>query len=129
MGSEEEDYETIFPGKDQGLIKVENGDAKLIFFENWVEVEDTFFIFWISNCGPKKEASRFKYSLKIKSREDKENILYEGKSYCVPCDISHEEMKNRKAGILISKEIIKAAGCCWRIFYTLTIGQWNQQPI
>jgi len=109
--------------KDQWHIEVTNSDEKLNFFENWVEVEDGFFIYWISSGGPKKEASKFKYTLKIQSSEDREKCLYECKTYCVPCDISHQEMKNRKEGILISKKVIEAAvDEDEQISCTLTIG-------
>ena len=39
----------------------------------------------------------------------KTTYLYEGTTSCVPCDVSHKEMKRDKEGLMISKKVILAA--------------------
>jgi len=83
------------------------GNKKLIFGENWAEIDATSYLFWVSYCGPKSLADSFKYTIKIKDRKyGKKKYLFEATTYCVPCDLSHEEMKNSKEGIVLSKKLV-----------------------
>jgi len=95
--------------RDQYEIEVEHVDTTLIFFENWVDVDDSCCIFWISYGGPKIEAGGFRFSLKIERRRDKEAFLYEGATDCVSCDISYDDMKERKDGLILSKRVLEAS--------------------
>jgi len=97
--------------KHQSVIEVENDDSN--FFSNWLLIDETCFIYWLAYQGPKKDAAKYKYTLKIQSRRDvmagKTNYLYKGTTHCVPCDVSHKEMKRDKEGLMISKKVILAA--------------------
>merc|ERR1712029_231335 len=83
------------------------GNKKLIFCENWAEIDATSYLFWVSYCGPKILADSFKYTIKIKDRKyGQKKYLFEATTYCVPCDLSHEQMKKSKEGIVLSKKLV-----------------------
>jgi len=98
---------------DQFVIELETQNDDITFFSNWLKFDETCFIYWLSYEGLKKDAAKYKYTLKIQSSKDdkagKTTYLYEGTTRCVPCDISHEEMKKVKEGIVLSKKVVMAA--------------------
>jgi len=102
------DEEGIGKGSIQFAYEVDVGtDVGIEFLINWRTASDQkCLIFWISNLGPKDEADWFKYSIKIKC--DKGD-LFGGTRHCVPCDISHAEMKDQQCGILIDKKLLQEA--------------------
>ena len=86
--------------------------ASTLFLMNWT-TEGNCLIFWISYCGPKDEAEHYQYTIKIKSfkGEKQPEYLFQATRLCVPCDLSHKEMKVERSGILINHKLIqKAAG-------------------
>ena len=87
---------------------------KLVFLWNWIEVDKASYLFWLSLCGPKAEAENYHYTLKITNAEDfgvgRRRYLFEGTTYCLPCDLTHEQMRlGKSAGILIRKDIVERA--------------------
>ena len=95
--------------KAQRPIRVQN-DKNLIFYENWRRLDDTCSLFWISYSGPKKKAGNFRYTLNVqRSSEDRCDYIFECTTDCVPSDISHQEMKNGKEGILLSQRVLEAS--------------------
>jgi len=98
--------------KDQSVIKVEAQNESLLLFANWLKVDETCLIYWLSYQVPKKDAAKYKYTLKVQSikgdKTGKTTYLYEGTTRCVPCDISHEQMKEAKEGLLLRKKFILA---------------------
>jgi len=88
-------------------VDVGSDTGGIEFLINWRTTSDQkCLLFWISNLGPKEEADWFKYSIKIKS--DKGD-LFEATRRCVPCDISHTEMKDQLCGILMNKNLLREA--------------------
>lgn len=84
-----------------------NGGENAVFLMNWT-TDGNCLIFWMSFLGPRREAEKFKYSIKIKNfhKVTVTEYVYEGARACVPCDISHKEMKVQRCGILIDRKLI-----------------------
>lgn len=77
------------------------------FLMNWT-TDGNCLVFWMSFVGPKNKAKEFKYSIKIKNfhRVTVTEYVYEGTRACVPCDVSHKEMKEQRCGIVIDRKLI-----------------------
>merc|ERR1712168_1509581 len=92
--------------KAQGMKVI---DDNLIFFDNWSELEDASYVTWISFYGPKCEAEKNKYSVKVISSKDqrlgKRKFLFEATAFCVPCDITFNQMKREWDCIVLSKTV------------------------
>ena len=90
-----------------------SGDCKECFLINWATADDKCLLFWIALCGSKGDAEKYKYTIKIRSRKDWKagdtNYLFEGTRRCVPCDISHQEMKQERCGVMIDKKLVQEA--------------------
>jgi len=99
--------------KKQSIYEVPFQNEKLIFFKNWVKLDETFYMFWVSYGGPKNDAQKYEYTIMIKPSKDcnveMAKSLFKATTYCVPCDVSHEEMKKRKEAIVVGKELVKRA--------------------
>jgi len=113
-------FHGVYPG-DKAL----NPKGRVPFLSNWLEVDNAYFICWLSYCGPKRHAANYKYTLKIKNSKEekagKTTYLYEGTTNCVPCDISQEEIKETKQGLVISKKIILAASDAHQLAFSYQI--------
>jgi len=105
---------TSFSVYGQMIIKVEN-DSQLPHFRfDWI---DNFcgssFFFWISCVGPNNTADKYKFTLQVYNGEafkkGKIDFLFEGVRRCVPCDISHAEMKARKQCLMVDSTLIEEA--------------------
>ena len=70
-------------------------------------------MFWISFCGPQKEANAYEYTVKIVSSTDwkagRTKFLASGTRKCILCDISHEEVKKRAVAVLFPKDLLEEA--------------------
>merc|ERR1712029_692411 len=120
--------------KFQHTYEVPFQNKNLTFFKNWVQVDETSYMFWMSYGGPKNDAQKYEYTIMIKYSKDRTlemaKSLLKATTCCVPCDVSHEEMKKRKEAIMISKELVERATeglCCTDIcnrylHYVFTIG-------
>jgi len=112
--------------KIQSIYEVTFQHENLVFLANWLEV-DTSYMFWLSYIGSKNDAEKYEYTLMIKRTKDRHlemaKSLLKATTYCVPCDVSHEEMKRRKEAIMISKELVeRATEGNEYLHYVLTIG-------
>ena len=87
--------------------------GNVTFLDNWAELDDTCYIFWMAYYGPKKEAENYKYTIRILSSREKESgttkYVWESTAYCVPCDISLNEMKMGREGIILPKKMVQGA--------------------
>ena len=86
------------------------------FFINKKQYNKTLTMFWISICGTQKEADEYEYTIKIENsakNRAKQIYLFTGKRDCVSCDLSCEEMKEkrwRKEGALfLNKDMLESA--------------------
>ena len=86
------------------------------FFINKKQYNKTLTMFWISICGTQKEADEYEYTIKIENsakNRAKQINLFTGKRDCVSCDLSCEEMKEkrwRKEGALfLNKDMLESA--------------------
>jgi len=93
------------------VIQVDNKNLNIFF--NWAEVEKKFYLFWVSFGGPKKEAVRYEYTIKIISSKEKKlgqtKILAEGTNSCVPCDVTPDQMKKMIDCFVVGKKVVKRA--------------------
>ena len=65
--------------------------------------------FWISHIGPKNSAKNFKYTFRVRKDKHSEECLLESTRRCVPCDLSHEEVKNLQCAITLDRELVEDA--------------------
>jgi len=112
--------------KIQSIYEVTFQHENLSFLANWVEVDETSYMFWLSYIGSKNDAQKYEYTLMIQRSKDLNlemaKSLFKATTYCVPCDVSHEEMKKRKEAIVVSKELVKhATEGAADLYYNLTI--------
>ena len=82
-------------------------------------------IIWISCITPKKSlAKNYKYTFQLKNSEGK--FLLEGTRLCVPCDLSHDEVRELGCHLVLDKETIadaKAGGRDDKLEVTITISE------
>jgi len=79
------------------------------FLLNWT-THQNWLIFWVSNCGPKEEAKQYEFSIEVKNRKGEK--VYSGARRCVPCDISHEKMKELGCGLIIDRATLQESHDC-----------------
>merc|ERR1719320_1082979 len=78
--------------KEQAVISV-TGDDCHEFLMNWCPSDDDFTLFWVAYIGKKGLSSNYKYTLQVESKEQPEKYLFEGTRNCIPCDLSHTDVK------------------------------------
>jgi len=110
--------------KQHPLRKV--NDLQFIF--NWASYDENVGMFWVSFCGPQKGANEYEYTVKIASSEAKKagrsEFLASATMKCISCDMSHEEVKRKAAGVLFPEILLDKAregGVEKRLDWTLTI--------
>ena len=92
------------------------------FVVNWVTLDGGAKLFWLSPLGPKQNAKTFKMTLRVRACKDSTRFLLECTRECVPCDMSHQDMKRDMDGIFVSKNVVKeAAEGNGQIYYEFTI--------
>ena len=50
-----------------------------------------------------------KYTFKVRKEEKSKDYLLESTRRCVPCDLSHEEVKNLRCAVTLDKELVEDA--------------------
>jgi len=81
----------------QIVYRVEANDQPR-FLSNWQVSEDGITMYyWIAFVGPKESAKNFMYTLKVGEPNGAGRYLFKGTRRCVPCDLSHAEMKQFNA--------------------------------
>jgi len=88
-------------------------DGKTTLFVMNTVNDEKFLYFWVAFCGPKYQAEKFKYTMKVASAKDvnvgRLRFLFEGTRPCVPCDISLHEVIEEGACIIINEKLIQQA--------------------
>merc|ERR1712029_432756 len=105
---------TSFTVYGQMIIKVENDSQLPNFRFDWIDnFRVSSFFFWISCVGPNNAADEYKFTLQVYNgqafKKGKIDFLFEGVRRCVPCDISHAEMKARKQCLMVDSTLIEEA--------------------
>jgi len=91
----------------QLVFKVEVNE-QLTFLSNWQVSEDgNAMYYWIAFVGPRESAKNFMYTLKVGETDGPGRPLFEGTRVCVPCDLSHADMKKSKCCLMLDKELIQ----------------------
>jgi len=75
------------------------------FLLNWCPYDDFITLFWIAYVGPKESASLFHYNIVIGKKRDQSSVLGSIRP-CVPCDWSHEFMKEKRCAIMIENGLL-----------------------
>jgi len=100
-------------------ILLEFDDSEFII--NRAYYDENVALFWVSFCGPPREARKYKYTIKIASSYDEAaeagKFILTGTGDCTSCVVPHEEfLKNPKEAVFISRQAWKkAAGLVWKI--------------
>jgi len=79
------------------------------FLMNWHTLEEGGKMFWISYIGAKDSARKYKYTMQVKASENSQKYHSEGTKWCVPCDLSQEEVKRKVCAIFLDKELVEEA--------------------
>jgi len=88
-------------------VEVEVND-QLTFLSNWQVSEDGNAMYhWIAFVGPRESAKNFMYTLRVGDPNGPGRPLFEGTRVCVPCDLSHADMKKSKCCLMLDKELIQ----------------------
>jgi len=109
--------------KDQVVISVA-GEAENChkFLFNWCALDDDFTLFWVAYIGQKDLSTNYKYTLKVESKEDAKKYLFEGTRMCLPCDLSHTDVRKKKWTLVLDKDLIaEATREDGRVVYNVTI--------
>ena len=112
-----------------GLVKTQAvlvssvvSDTGQQFLLNWCTLDEVSKLFWISYSGPKDSAASFKYTLQVCSKENKKVFLFEGTRRCVPCDLSHDEIRAKRWALVLDNDLIEdATRADNKVVYWLTI--------
>jgi len=79
--------------------------SKVSFYTNTALLDDTNAMTWISYNGPKKDREKYQFSIEVLSTGDPKKVVFSCTKFCVPCDISHEEVKEKHLGVIINKAL------------------------
>jgi len=77
------------------------------FYYNAVVLDDKNTMEWISYNGPKKDRKKYQFSIEVLSTEDPMKVVFSCTKFCVPCDISHEDVKGNHLGVIINKGLVQ----------------------
>ena len=115
-------------GKKQITYKVLGDDHNPTFIFNFNAENEARPIVWISCIASKmSDAKRYEYSFKVKSPEKAAGrntvYLFQGTRRCVPCDLSHNEVRKKGCYLVLDEETIEDAmkGEEGKIDVTMTI--------
>jgi len=108
--------------KDQAVISVDDGYKFLL---NWCSLDDNFTLFWAAYIGQNSLSSNYKYTIQVqRSKDEPWKYVYEGTRECIPCDLSHTDVKNKKSALVLDKGLIDdATKEDDMLHYTLTIDE------
>jgi len=112
--------------KKQIAYKVGRDAQNPAFLFNYNAENDAAPIFWIACVAPKKSgAKRYKYTFQVKnSGIDDTGFIFEGTRPCVPCDLSHEEVRKMGCYLVLDEETIADVTMDhWKIPITVTISK------
>lgn len=113
-------------------VPKDNGNRALTeFMINWCVKDEAdghaTLMFWVSNVSLSVPATNYKYTLKVQKRvnsnEFRDDYVFEGTRYCVPCDLSHEDVKKKRCALTLDQELVKenTQGMSGRLNYALSI--------
>lgn len=109
--------------KTQFVFEVSSGVDCQKFLLNWYKFDEVSKLFWMAYIGPKDLASSYKYTVQVqKSKAEEKKYAFEGTRYCVPCDLSHEDVKRKRCALMLEKELVdSAAKDDNKLHYSVTI--------
>jgi len=92
-----------------------------MFLLNWHTLEEGAKMFWISYMGAKDSAKNFKYTFQVRASEGKDHL--ECTRWCVPCDLSPEDVKRKVCAVFLDRELVEEAvkGNDDKLWFYLTI--------
>jgi len=94
--------------KAQYVFLVKGNDCHK-FLENWCSLDNNSTLFWVAYIGQKDLASNFRYTLQVESKDEAKKDVFEGTRNCIPCDLSHTDVKEKKCAFLLDKGLIDDA--------------------
>jgi len=119
---------TIRPGgagtANQYVLKptAEGHTEEPMFLLNWY-ILDEGAIYWISYIGAKASAKNFKYTFQVRVSEHEDKYHLECTRKCLPCDLSHEEVKRKLCAVFLDQELVEEAmeGNDGKLWFYVTI--------
>jgi len=107
--------------KSQFVISVKGDDCQKFLF-NRCSSDGDVKMFWVAYIGKKVLSSNYKYTLQVqRSKEETKQYVFEGTRDCIPCDMSHKDVKARRWALMLDKDLIADAVENDRLYYWLTI--------
>ena len=84
------------------------------FIINVCSFDEVTRIFWVAHIGSKDSALNYKYTLQIENYQEGQNAAKKGYEFectrkCVPCDLSHEDVKTERCAIMLERSLIEKA--------------------
>ena len=78
-------------------VRDETGNDCQDFLANFCSLDEASILFWVAHIGPRNSAARYKYTLRVTSKDiNRKDDMFEGTRNCVPCDMSHKEVKTTR---------------------------------
>jgi len=81
--------------------------AWVTFYLNSAPFDDNNMMFWVSYNGPKKDRKKYQFKMDLWGDEDGNHIAMSCTKYCVPCDVSRSDVKEKHLGVFINRELAK----------------------
>lgn len=88
------------------------------FLVNWCRKKEgdgnVTTMFWVSSpikrvFRDRNKNKKYKYTLKISSPTEKDVFLFVGTRFCIPCHLSHDDVKKRRCALTLEKELVDMA--------------------
>jgi len=106
--------------KEQAVFTV-TADDHCKFLFNWCSSGDVK-LFWVAYIGKKVLSSNYKYTLQVESKDRAKKYIFEGTRNCIPCDLSHTDVKKKKWALVLDNDLLAdATKEDGKLCYTLTI--------
>jgi len=114
----------VQPSSESDKVQAVMSVAGHKFLFNWCSLDDDLTLFWVAYIGRKNLSSNYRYTLQVESKEEAKDDVFEGTRYCIPCDLSHTDIKKKKWALLLDKDlIVEATREDGNLHYTLTINK------
>jgi len=109
------------------VLKIKGNGESPTFVCNWCALDEITLLFWTAYIGPKDSAANYTYTLQIEGNREsrKKKFCYECTRFCIPCDLSHQEVKDKRCAVMVERDLIEKAKMQsqgkLRLHYSLTI--------
>jgi len=98
----------------QAPLSVANSNDSQKFIINSCTFDEITRMVWVAHIGSKDSALNYKYTLQIENYQEGQNAANKGYVFectreCVPCDLSHEDVKTERCAIMLERSLTEKA--------------------